>query len=31
MINAYWLILALMVGAAVGYTVCALCMAAKNN
>lgn len=31
MINAYWLIPALMVGAAVGYTVCALCMAAKNN
>ena len=31
MINAYWLIPALMIGAAVGFTVCALCKAAKGN
>lgn len=31
MINAYWLIPALLVGAMVGFTVCALCVAAKDN
>ena len=30
MINAYWLIPALMVGAAVGFTVCALLKTAKD-
>lgn len=31
MINAYWLIPALIVGVVVGYTVCALCVTAKDN
>ena len=31
MINAYWLIPALMVGAAVGFTVCSLFRTAKDN
>ncbi len=31
MINAYWLIPALMIGAGVGFTFCALCVAAKDN
>lgn len=31
MINAYWLIPALMIGAGVGFTVCALCVAAAKD
>lgn len=31
MIHAYWLIPAFLIGAVVGFTVCALCVGARNN